>query len=88
MSEIYCHKLKKNAEALLKAPYPNALGQKIFEQISAAAWKMWLDRQTMFINEYRLDLADSEARKFLLEAMQKFLFEDDDAKPEGFKEQS
>lgn len=87
MSEIYCHKLKKNAEALPKAPYPNVLGQKIFEQISAPAWKMWLDRQTMFINEYRLDLADAEARKFLLTAMQKFLFEDDDAKPEGFKEQ-
>jgi Fe-S cluster biosynthesis and repair protein YggX len=87
MSEIYCHKLKKHATALSKAPYPNALGQKIQQQISAAAWQLWLDRQTMFINEYRLDLSDLQARRFLLDAMQKFLFEDEDAKPEGFKEQ-
>ena len=86
MPEIYCHKLKKNAEALQKAPYPNALGQKIAQQISAAAWQLWLDRQTMFINEYRLDLSDVKSRQFLLDAMQKFLFEDEDAKPEGFKE--
>jgi hypothetical protein len=86
MSEMYCHKLKKPAQALSKAPYPTALGQKIFEQISAEAWQLWLDRQTMFINEYRLDLSDPKSRQFLVESMQKFLFEDQDDKPEGFKE--
>jgi Fe-S cluster biosynthesis and repair protein YggX len=83
---IFCHKLKKQAEALAKPPFPNALGQEIFEQISAQAWKMWLERQTMFINENRLNLLDAKAKQFLLEEMKKFLFEDHDNKPAGFKE--
>jgi len=39
------------------------LGQKIYENISDEAWKMWMSQQTMLINEYRLSPADPQARK-------------------------
>lgn len=85
MSElIYCRKLKQELPALAFQPYPGALGERIVKEISANAWQMWLAHQTTLINEYRLNLLDPEARKFLSTEMEKFLFGEGSAKPEGF----
>lgn len=82
--EVYCNKLKEHAEGLDKAPFPGPLGQKIFDNISKKAWKMWIDHQTMLINEYRLSLIDPKARAFLTEEMERFFFGDGSEKPAGF----
>lgn len=82
---VLCAKLRKEAPGLVKPPYPGPLGQKIYEQVSAEAWRLWLARQTMFINEYRLNLLESQAREFLNAECQKFLFEEGvDTKPSGY----
>lgn len=81
---IFCLRLKKSAEGLDFPPYPGELGEKIFNAISKEAWKQWLSRQTMFINEYRLSLLDKESKAFLQKEMVKFLFEEEDVKPEGY----
>jgi len=82
---IQCHKLKREAEGLSSAPYPGELGKKIFENISQEAWQMWLSHQTILINEYRLNMMDPEARKFLETEMEKFLFSDEeDTKPSAY----
>ncbi len=82
---IYCQKLKKEAAQLAFAPYPGEMGEKVFENISEEAWKLWLDHQTMLINENRLNLLEPDAKKFLQEQMDKFLFSDEDvSKPEGY----
>jgi len=75
---VECLKLKKEAEALERQPYPGELGKKIFENISKEAWEMWIGQQTILINEYRLDLSDAKARELLVTEMQKFLFDDED----------
>ena len=82
---IYCQKLKKEAPALTRAPYPGVLGKKILENISQEGWQQWLAHQTMLINEYRLNMLDAEARKYLATEMEKFLFGDGSEKPEGYK---
>ena len=41
----------------------------------------------MLINEYRLSLIDPKAREFLVQEMQKFLFESGSEKPPGFVEE-
>ncbi len=64
---VNCVKLNKEAEGLDRAPYPGELGQKIFEGVSKEAWQMWLQHQTMLINEYRLVPFEVKARKFLEE---------------------
>ena len=47
---------------------------------------MWLDHQTMLINEYRLNLLDKEAKEMLSKEMEKFLFSDEKIeKPQGYK---
>lgn len=81
---IDCTKLKKTAEALPFAPYPGALGKKIHEQISAEAWQMWVEHQTMLINEYRLNMLDTNARVFLKQEMEKFLFGEGSDIPAGY----
>ncbi len=84
---IFCSKLNQEAEALEKPPIPGALGEKIYQHISKKAWSQWMNQQTMLINEYRLNLMDAKSREFLRTEMEKFLFEGQDAKPAGFKEE-
>ena len=81
---IECTKLKKEAEGLDHPPYPGELGKKIYEHVSKEAWQLWLSHQTMLINEYRLSLIDPKAREFLVQEMQKFLFESGSEKPAGY----
>lgn len=71
---VHCVKLGREAEGLERPPYPGALGQRIFEQVSKQAWADWVAHQTRLINEYRLALADAQARKFLREEMEKYFF--------------
>lgn len=81
---VFCVKLKADAEALEKAPFPGELGQKILDNISKQAWSDWLSHQTMLINEYRLSMIEPKSRQFLKEEMNAFLFEDKGAKPQGY----
>ncbi|MEK6806787.1 MAG: oxidative damage protection protein [Pseudomonadota bacterium] len=71
---VQCVKLGREAEGLDRPPYPGPLGQRIFENVSKEAWKQWVEHQTRLINEYRLALAESQARKFLSAEMEKFFF--------------
>lgn len=84
MRTVNCVVLGREAEGLDRPPYPGALGQRIFEQVSREAWQTWLSHQTMLINENRLTLIDPEARKFLQQEMEKFLFGGGADKPEGY----
>lgn len=81
---IFCTKLKTDAEALERAPFPGELGQKILDNISKQAWSDWLSHQTMLINEYRLSMIEPKSRQFLKEEMNAFLFEDKGTKPQGY----
>lgn len=82
--QVNCLKLKKNAQGLDRPPYPGELGQKIYDSISEEAWQMWLEHQTMLINEFRLSMLDPKAREFLKQEMEKFLFGEGSAKPGGY----
>lgn len=82
---VFCEKHQQELEGLEKAPYPGELGQKIFDHISKQAWGEWQAHQTMLINEYRLSLIEPQARKFLEQEMEKFLFGNGSHKPEGYE---
>lgn len=82
--KVLCEKLKKEAEGLDFPPYPGELGKKIYASISKEGWQQWVARQTMFINEYRLNLADPKARQMLEKEMESFLFGEGDHIPEGY----
>jgi Fe-S cluster biosynthesis and repair protein YggX len=82
---VNCVVLKREAPGLERLPYPGDLGQRIWKSVSKEGWQRWVNHQTMLINEYRLTPVDPKNRKFLESEMEKFLFGDGAAAPEGFK---
>jgi Fe-S cluster biosynthesis and repair protein YggX len=82
---VHCVFLKKEAPGLERAPYPGALGQRIFESVSKEAWQRWVGHQTMLLNEYRLSPVDPKARKFLEGEMEKFFFGEGSATPADYR---
>ena len=81
---VQCVKLGREAEGLDFKPYPGALGERVFENVSKAAWQEWLGHQTMLINEHRLNPLDPEARRFLEGEMEKHFFGAGSERPEGY----
>ena len=82
---VQCVMLKCEAPGLDRPPYPGALGQRIYAQVSKEAWARWIQHQIMLINEYRLSPIEPKARQFLESEMEKFFFGAGAARPEGFK---
>ena len=81
---VQCVVLKHEAPGLDRLPYPGDLGARIWRSVSKEGWQRWVAHQTMLINEYRLVPMEPKARKVLEAEMEKFLFGDGAAKPEGF----
>ncbi len=48
------------------------------------AWQMWIEHQTMLLNENKLSMVNPEARKYLQEEMIKFFFGGGSQKPTGY----
>lgn len=82
---VFCPRLGREAEGLEKPPFPGPEGQRIYENVSKAAWQEWLKLQTMLINEHRLTPFEPEAKKFLAAEREKFLFAGVSEMPEGYK---
>ena len=85
MRQVRCTVLGKEAPGLDAPPFPGALGQRIYHEVSREGWENWIRRQTMIMNEYRLSAADPKAREFLKAEMTKFLFGSGSQPPPGYQ---
>ena len=65
MSDVFCLRYQKNMPALNKPPFPGKDGDYVFQNLSAQAWREWLDEQTRLVNEQQLNPLEAEARSFL-----------------------
>ena len=81
---VFCVRLKKEAEGLDFPPYPGEMGKRIFENVSKQAWAEWLKHQTMLVNENRLSLVDPQARKYLTEQTEAYVFGEGADQASGF----
>lgn len=81
---VFCARLQKEAEGLDFQLYPGELGKRIFDNISKEAWAEWQSKQTMLINEKKLNMMDTEHRKIVEQEMEKFLFEGQDVQIDGY----
>jgi Fe-S cluster biosynthesis and repair protein YggX len=81
---VQCAKLGRELPGLEKPPVPGELGQRIYDNISQAAWDMWQEQSRLLINHYGLNLADPDARQLLRQQMEEFLFGDKVEMPEGW----
>ncbi len=81
---VFCEKEQRETEGMDFAPWPGALGQRVYAQIGKSAWAAWLAHQTMLINENRLSPLNPEHRAMLEAQMQQFLFDGGAEKPAGY----
>ena len=81
---VFCQSLKKDAEGLGFQLYPGEVGKRIFDNISKEAWGNWQKKQTMLINEKKMNMMNVDDRKFLETAMVDYLFEDKVPDIEGY----
>ncbi|WP_345888613.1 oxidative damage protection protein [Shewanella algae] len=81
---VNCVYLKKEADGLDFQLYPGELGKRIFDSISKEAWALWQKKQTMLINEKKLNMMNVDDRKLLEEQMVAFLFEGQEVQIEGY----
>jgi Fe-S cluster biosynthesis and repair protein YggX len=81
---VFCRKFQKEMPGLDAPPWPGELGQRIFENISAEAWKMWEERMKMILNEYRLMPWQKEAQQLVTKHMEDFFFGEGAALPPGY----
>ena len=81
---VFCSKLQKQLPGLDSPPWPGALGQRVYEHVSAEAWKLWEDRMKMILNEYRLMPWQKEAQDLVAKHMEEFFFGETAALPPGF----
>ena len=65
-------------------PWPGDLGQRVFENVSAQAWKLWEERMKMILNEYRLMPWQKEAQDLVAKHMEDFFFGEGAALPPGY----
>ncbi len=82
---VMCIKLKQSLPGLQAVPWPGPLGERIYNEVSEQAWKLWENRQKMILNEYRLLPWQKEAQELIARQMEEFLFNDGTALPPEFK---
>ncbi len=63
---------------------PGELGKRIYNEISKEARAQWQHKQTMLINEKKLNMMNAEHRKLLEQEMVNFLFEGKEVHIEGY----
>ena len=71
---VHCVKLGKELPGLTSLTRNDELGQRIFENVSAQGWKLWLEQQTVLINHYGLNMVDPKSHEFLSQQMEEFFF--------------
>ena len=81
---VHCVKFQKDLPGLASPPWPGELGQRIYDNVSAQAWKLWEDRMKMILNEYRLMPWQKEAQELIAKHMEDFFFGESAALPPGY----
>ena len=81
---VKCVKLGQELPGLSEPPWPGELGQRIYENVSADAWKLWEERMKMILNEYRLAPGDPRTNQILFQQAEQFFFGEGAKLPEGY----
>ncbi len=71
---VHCAKLGRELPAMSFKPFPNELGQRIYDHVSQDAWKLWLEHFKMILNEYRLAPGDPRTTAILYQQAEQFFF--------------
>jgi Fe-S cluster biosynthesis and repair protein YggX len=71
---VHCAKLGQELPGLESPPFPGALGQRIFENVSKRAFDLWQEESARLMKARGWNMGQPDHRKQLLVEMEKFLF--------------
>ena len=75
---VHCVKFNKEMPGLDEPPFDNELGQKVYDNVSQEAWRMWTEHCKMLLNEYRAD------QEVIVKQLEMFFFGEGSAKPKEY----
>ena len=81
---VKCAKFQKELPGLAAVPWPGELGQRVYENVSTEAWKLWEEHMKMLLNEYRLMPWQKEAQELIAKHMEDFFFGEGSALPPDY----
>ena len=73
MSDFSCTRCGAEGPRLDAAPYPNATGRRILEEICGGCWAEWRDLEVKIINEYQLNMLERTHRKTIQTQLRSFM---------------
>ena len=81
---VHCVKFDKDMPGLERIPWKGELGKRVYDSVSAEAWKLWIEYYKMLVNEYRLNPLDPASQKIMEEQMEQYFFGEGAKLPEGY----
>jgi Fe-S cluster biosynthesis and repair protein YggX len=81
---VHCVKFDKDMPGLERIPWKGDIGKRVYENVSADAWKLWIEHSKMLVNEYRLNPLDPASQKIMEEQMEQYFFGEGAKLPEGY----
>ncbi len=82
--KVFCVKFQRELPGLDEAPFGGEIGEKIFNNVSAEAWKMWGEHCKMLLNEYRLNPANKQDQELIVKQMEQYFFGEGAALPSNY----
>lgn len=81
---VKCVKFGKELPGLDRVPWKGELGQRVYDNVSKDAWKLWVEHSKMVMNEYRLSPLQPESMTIMEQQLEQFFFGEGAKLPEGF----
>jgi Fe-S cluster biosynthesis and repair protein YggX len=81
---VKCVKFGREMPGLDRIPWKGELGQRVYDNVSKEAWKLWVEHSKMLMNEFRLNPLDPNSQKVMGEQMEMFFFGEGAKLPESY----
>ena len=71
---VQCVKFGKLLEGLPKPPIKGEIGERVYNEVSKEAWRMWLEHSKVLVNEVRLDLMSEQGQRVWFDELEKYFW--------------
>ena len=82
--KVFCVKFQREMAGLDEPPFNGELGERIYNNVSKEAWKMWGEHCKMLLNEYRLNPANKQDQELIVKQMEQYFFGEGAALPANY----
>jgi Fe-S cluster biosynthesis and repair protein YggX len=81
---VKCVKFGREMPGLDRIPWKGAIGQRIYDNVSKEAWKLWVEHSKMLMNEFRLNPLDPKSQQVMEEQMETYFFGEGAKLPDSY----